>query len=539
MSTFPGLPQPKKKRNPRLLQLSAEALAPRPLDYTDDDDCLNITPRAQSTYIGSASSSYEETTDLTVSPSAYDRSSSISLSVENLTLGKPVTSQSTITLPSSSSSSTSSSLLPCSSTSDPALSMPIGLSGLKKSSISRKKPVGLDISKSIGPTRLAPTPSTTTGSSAGRIKKSSSSSSPSSGKVSYQQKLASQLESLHLGGGNGKTKTDLKGEDLKVVGDLGSGNGGTVAKVLHEATGLYMARKLVLIDAKPSVRKQILRELQIMHDCSSPYIVSFYGAFMADPHICICMEHMDRGSLDNIYRKHGSIDIDIVGKIAHAVLEGLTYLYDVHRIIHRDVKPSNILVNSEGEIKLCDFGVSGELINSIANTFVGTSTYMSPERIQGAPYTVKSDVWSLGISLIEMALGRFPFSDSDDADDSDIPSSTSSATITSPPTSEKRKSKGVSLGGGGMTMSILDLLQHIVNEPAPKLGEPWGVGTVEGDFVDRCLEKDPTIRPNPAELSKLTWMIEIENKNIDLKAWAKSLGFDSQSQAPRKMVSVI
>ena len=53
--------------------------------------------------------------------------------------------------------------------------------------------------------------------------------------------------------------------------------------------------QLVLIDAKPSVRKQILRELQIMHDCSSVYIVSFYGAFMADPHICICMEHMDRG----------------------------------------------------------------------------------------------------------------------------------------------------------------------------------------------------------------------------------------------------
>lgn len=98
-----------------------------------------------------------------------------------------------------------------------------------------------------------------------------------------------------------------------------------------------------------------------------------------------------------------------------------------------DVKPSNILVNSSGQIKLCDFGVSGELINSIANTFVGTSTYMSvrcslasltslgfrlltpprqppqPERIQGAPYTVKSDVWSLGISLIELALGRFPF----------------------------------------------------------------------------------------------------------------------------------
>ena len=159
-----------------------------------------------------------------------------------------------------------------------------------------------------------------------------------------------------------------------------------------------------------------------MHDCNSPYIISFYGAFISDPNICICMEYMDKGSLDGIYKKIGPIDIDVVGKVALAVLEGLTYLYDVHRIIHRgelfrtprsvrvlflprgrkqtlvdeiwsltdrfsvfvsgfrdsiDIKPSNILFNSKGQIKICDFGVSGELINSIADTFVGTSTYMS------------------------------------------------------------------------------------------------------------------------------------------------------------------
>lgn len=83
------------------------------------------------------------------------------------------------------------------------------------------------------------------------------------------------------------------------------------------------------------MRKQILRELQIMHDCHCDYIISFYGAFISDPNICICMEHMDKGSLDGIYKKIGPIDIDVVGKVALAVLEGLTYLYDVHRIIHR------------------------------------------------------------------------------------------------------------------------------------------------------------------------------------------------------------
>ena len=77
-----------------------------------------------------------------------------------------------------------------------------------------------------------------------------------------------------------------------------------------------------------------------MHDCNSLYIISFYGAFISDPNICICMEFMDKGSLEGIYKQIGAIDIDVVGKVALAVLEGLTYLYDVHRIIHRGELPT-------------------------------------------------------------------------------------------------------------------------------------------------------------------------------------------------------
>lgn len=103
----------------------------------------------------------------------------------------------------------------------------------------------------------------------------------------------------------------------------------------------------MLIDAKPSVRKQILRELHIMHDCHSPYIVTSWGSYLAEPNICICMEFMDKGSLDGIYKKIGPIDIDVVRQVALAVLEGLTYLYDVHRIIHRGtsclVTPSHVI----------------------------------------------------------------------------------------------------------------------------------------------------------------------------------------------------
>lgn len=345
----------------------------------------------------------------------------------------------------------------------------------------------------------------------------------------YHTTLSNTLANLDM---NAETRYDLRNEDLKDLQELGQGNGGSVKKVEHTPTNTIMAKKIVLIDAKPSVRKQILRELHIMHDCHSPYIISFYGAFLSDPNICICMEFMDKGSLDGIYKKIGAIDIEVVSKVALAVLEGLTYLYDVHRIIHRDIKPSNILCNSQGQIKICDFGVSGELINSIADTFVGTSTYMSPERIQGAQYTVKSDVWSLGISLIELALGRFPFADSDpdDSDLSDFEGTLSPGCIGLPPKKEKdktskkdkRKSKGVSLQGGGMMMSILELLQHIVNEPAPRLTPEGRFPQEAEDFVDSCLLKDPDARNTPKDLLKHSWIDSARASRFDLEVWANT-----------------
>ncbi|TFK37259.1 STE/STE7/MEK1 protein kinase [Crucibulum laeve] len=357
----------------------------------------------------------------------------------------------------------------------------------------------------------------------------------------------------------------IRDEDLKKLDELGQGNGGSVLKVEHVTSGLIMAKKMVLIDAKPAVRKQILRELEIMHECKSEYIVSCYGAYLADPHICICMEFMDRGSFDGIYKKVGAIDIEVVSKVALNVLEGLMYLYDVHRIIHRDIKPSNILCNSQGDIKLCDFGVSGELINSIANTFVGTSVYMSPERIQGAEYSVKSDIWSLGISLIELALGRFPFSETIDSDDdsdlSDLDESEefddprSGATekpnnrtpthrdlafgLRSPATPKsslinmnranksatsarsKRQSKGVSLEGGGTTMSIIELMHQIVREPAPRLPEDRFPPEAH-EFVDACLLKDPEARKTPKMLLQSKWMDNARESAFDLEKWASS-----------------
>ncbi|CAG8641496.1 7069_t:CDS:2, partial [Acaulospora morrowiae] len=297
--------------------------------------------------------------------------------------------------------------------------------------------------------------------------------------------LTQRLNDLELGI---EFKLELKAEDLKPIKELGAGNGGTVSQVMHATTKTLMAMKIIHIGKKPDVIKQIHREYQILQDCKSQYIVSFYGAFMTDSDISLCMEYMDVGSLDYIYKNTGPIDLGILGKItlSIAVLEGLDYLYGHHRIIHRDVKPSNILVNLKGQIKICDFGVSGQLINSIANTFVGTSHYMSPERIQGAEYSVRSDVWSVGITLMELALGRFPF----------------------PP--------------DGSQLTVLELLQHIVNEPAPVLPE----GQFPDDFCDlisKCLIKNVDTRPPPKELLKHPYVKASASAEVNVEAWAKSI----------------
>ena len=224
--------------------------------------------------------------------------------------------------------------------------------------------------------------------------------------------------------------------------------------------------QLIHLEIKPAIRNQIIRELQVLHECNSPYIVGFYGAFYSDGEISICMEHMDGGSWDQVLKKAGRIPEQILGKVSIAIIKGLTYLREKHKIMHRDVKPSNILVNSRGEIKLCDFGVSGQLIDSMANSFVGTRSYMSPERLQGTHYSVQSDIWSMGLSLVEMAVGRYPIPPPDAKElELMFGCQVEGDTAETPP---RPRTPGRPLSFYGMDsrppMAVFELLDYIVNE---------------------------------------------------------------------------
>uniref|UniRef100_A0A8C5VM41 Dual specificity mitogen-activated protein kinase kinase 5 n=1 Tax=Microcebus murinus TaxID=30608 RepID=A0A8C5VM41_MICMU len=254
-------------------------------------------------------------------------------------------------------------------------------------------------------------------------------------------------------------------QDIRYRDTLGHGNGGTVYKAYHVPSGKILAVKVILLDITLELQKQIMSELEILYKCDSSYIIGFYGAFFVENRISICTEFMDGGSLD-VYRK---IPEHVLGRIAVAVVKGLTYLWSL-KILHRDVKPSNMLVNTRGQVKLCDFGVSTQLVNSIAKTYVGTNAYMAPERISGEQYGIHSDVWSLGISFMEVCCCL------------------------------------------QIDTSPLQLLQCIVDEDSPVLpvgefSEPFV------HFITQCMGKQPKERPAPEELMGHPFIVQFNDGN--------------------------
>lgn len=339
----------------------------------------------------------------------------------------------------------------------------------------------------------------------------------------------------------------LNNRDLVTLKELGSGNSGIVSKVLHIPTQKIMAKKIIPIELKLIIQNQIIRELKILHECQSPYIIEFYGAFInTNNTIVICMEYCNCSSLDKILNilTPKQFPLAVLKKLTYSILKGLVYLYENHKIIHRDIKPSNVLMTHKGQFKLCDFGVSRELTNSLAkaDTFVGTSTYMSPERIQGLEYGIKSDVWSMGLMLVELATGKSiwqqdnKYNDNDNDNNDDFKNNDNDND-----NSMSNRSDTLNPGPEG----ILDLLQRIVNEEPPSLSNRVNPSTNKQydqelcKFIDLCLIKDDNLRKSPWELLTLQdagFLHDVKSPTYDkeLKVWAKVIRTSMKDKSNRK-----
>ncbi|KAJ3528786.1 hypothetical protein NM208_g10050 [Fusarium decemcellulare] len=293
-------------------------------------------------------------------------------------------------------------------------------------------------------------------------------------------------------------------------GNLGEGAGGAVTRCKLKGGNTVFALKVITTNPDPDVKKQILRELGFNKECASDHICRYYGAFVdpATATISIAMEFCEGGSLDSIYKEvkrlGGRTGEKVLGKIAEGVLGGLTYLH-TRRIIHRDIKPSNILLCRDGAVKLCDFGVSGDFgTKGEANTFIGTSYYMAPERITGQSYTITSDVWSTGVTLLEVAQHRFPFP----ADGTEM---------------QPRA-------------GLIDLLTYIVRQPVPKLKDEPDMDVYWSDnfkyFIECCLEKQPNRRASPWKMMEHPWMVEMRSKRVNMVKYLSFVwGWDEQPKA--------
>jgi len=232
-----------------------------------------------------------------------------------------------------------------------------------------------------------------------------------------------------------------------------------VYKALRYSDNNIVAVKIVPVE---NDLDEVIKEINIMKQCKNPYVIEYYGSYFIDTGLWIVMEYCGAGSVSDIMRLcNKSLNEEQIACICCQVLKGLEYLHSIRKI-HRDIKAGNILLNDKGDAKLADFGVSGQLSDAYAKrqTVIGTPYWMAPEVIQEIGHDEKADIWSVGITAIEMAQRKPPHSN----------------------------------------IHPMRAIFMIPSRPPPTLDEPskWSPDFI--NFIERCLTKNPDDRPSAKQL---------------------------------------
>ncbi|XP_016009947.2 STE20-like serine/threonine-protein kinase isoform X2 [Rousettus aegyptiacus] len=285
-------------------------------------------------------------------------------------------------------------------------------------------------------------------------------------------------------------KRDLNPEEFwEIIGELGDGAFGKVYKAQNKETNVLAAAKVIDTKSEEELEDYMV-EIDILASCDHPNIVKLLDAFYYENNLWILIEFCAGGAVDAVMLElERPLTESQIQVVCRQTLEALNYLHD-NKIIHRDLKAGNILFTLDGDIKLADFGVSAKNTRTIQrrDSFIGTPYWMAPEVVmcetsKDRPYDYKADVWSLGITLIEMA-------------------------EIEPPHHE---------------LNPMRVLLKIAKSEPPTLAQPSRWSSNFKDFLKKCLEKNVDSRWTTSQLLQHPFVTVDSNKPIrELIAEAKA-----------------